>query len=231
VVERFLRLKTRAVSSIRKRGITETVRLVPGFIAATIRGDPDKRFDRRFHVDTAGIIKPIELQSLPRFKDSNWYAPVTATLFREMLSQIKVDFRKFTFIDFGCGKGKALLLASRLPFKTIVGIELWSELYDAAKKNLSSYSGKRKCKNFQLHYMDAKEFRIPDEPSIFFFFDPFREEVMRKVLYNIQASLVAAPRDIYVIYCEPERPDILDQSEFLTLLVRTPHYSIYRGIV
>ena len=224
-------LKARASASIVKRGFAGTVRLVPGAIAARLRGDPEKRFDRRFRVDTAGIIKPPELQSSPRFKDSNWYAPSATNSFYRMLRQIKVDFRKFVFIDFGCGKGKALLLASRLPFKQIIGIELWSELFFFAEENLKRYTGKRSCNEFQLHYMDAIEFNIPGEPGIYYFFDPFREEVMRKVLENMRRSLAAAPREAYVIYCEPERPDILDQSGFLTLIKQSTHYSIYRASI
>jgi SAM-dependent methyltransferase len=224
-----MRWRSRAVASIRKRGLAGTVQLFPTLVAANFKGDPDKRFDRRFHVDTAGILKPIELQSDSTFKNSNWYAPSATHRFLRMLHHIKVDFRDYVFIDFGCGKGKALLLASRLPFRQIVGVELWSELFTVAEKNLKSYTGKRLCNTFRLHRMDATEFPIPSEPGIYYFFDPFREEVMRKVLDNMRRSLAAAPREAYVVYCEPERPDILDHSDFLSLLKKTPHYSIYRA--
>jgi len=165
------------------------------------------------------------------FKDSNWYAPTSTTGFFRMLRQIKADLSKFVFIDFGCGKGKALLLASRLPFRQIIGIELWPELFSVAEKNLKIYRGKRRCKDTRLHQMHASEFTIPSEPGIYYFYDPFHEEVMRKVLDNMRRSLEAAPRESYVVYCEPERPDILDQSGFLTLLKRTPHFSVYKASV
>jgi len=228
LVELWTEWKDRAVRSLQKRGLVGTVRLVPAFVVKSLKGDPDKRFDRRFRVDTAGILKPTELQSDPRFQQSNWYAPTATTSFFRMLRQIKVDFSKFVFIDFGCGKGKALLLASQLPFKEIIGIELWSEMISVAEENLKSYTGNRKCKTFQLHYMDASEFPIPSDPGIFYFFDPFREEVMQKVLENIRQSLAAAPREIYIIYCEPERPDLLDRSGFLTPIKQTARYSIYK---
>jgi len=146
-----------------------------------------------------------------------------------MLRQINVDFRRFVFIDFGCGKGKALLLASRLPFKEIIGIELWSELISVAEKNLRTYTGRRACSIFSLHHMDASEFQFPSEPGLYYFFDPFREEVTLKVLENLRRSLAASPREAYVVYCEPSRPDLLDKSGFLTLVKRTPHYSIYKA--
>src|SRR5712691_7133679 len=52
------------------------------------------------------------------------YQPTEPVLFEEMLASIKIDFRNFTFIDLGSGKGRVLLLASDYPFRQIVGVEL-----------------------------------------------------------------------------------------------------------
>jgi SAM-dependent methyltransferase len=205
-----------------------TIRILATIVVRSI--DRDERFDRRFRVDTAGVLlSPVELRHDPRFVHSNWYGPTAASTFFHMLRQVKVDFSKFVFIDFGCGKGKALLLASRLPFRQIIGIDLWSELVCIAEENLKRYTGKRKCKNYQLHCMDASEFPMPSEPSIYYFFDPFREEVMLKVLENMRCSLAAAPREVYLVYCEPDRPHVLDKSGFLTPVKQARHYSIYKA--
>lgn len=226
----WMKWKGHAVSSIRKRGFVGTVLYLPAFVRASIRGDPNKRFDRRFHVDTAGIILgPPELQSDPRFVHSNWYGPTANNTFSLIMREFCLDFREFVFIDFGCGKGKALLLASRLPFRQIVGIELWPELFSVAEKNLKSYTGKRQCKTVRLLQMDASEFPIPSEPAVYYFNNPFREHVMRKVLDNLRRSIAAAPREAYVVYLELKQPELLDQSGFLTLLKRTPLYSIYKA--
>jgi len=229
LLELWKRLKGKAVSSTRKRGLIGTVRHLPTFVAASIKVDPNKRFDRCFHVDTADVLLgPPELQSDQRFVHSNWYGPTATKTFSRILREFHLDFREFVFVDFGCGKGKALLLASRLPFRQIIGIELWPELFEVALKNLKSYTGKRQCKTFRLLQMDASEFPFPREPGIYYFYDPFREEVLRKVLDNMRRSLAEVPRESYVVYTELERPDILDQADFLTLLKRTPHYSIYK---
>jgi tRNA1(Val) A37 N6-methylase TrmN6 len=42
------------------------------------------------------------------------------------------DLRDYTFIDFGSGKGRALLMAADLQFKSLIGIELRKELHDKA---------------------------------------------------------------------------------------------------
>ncbi len=223
----FARWRDRAVASFHKRGIAGTIRLLPGLVAAGMRGDPDVRFDQRYGVDTAGILKPASLQSDPKFRHSNWYAPSSTGGFRRMLRDIEVDHEKFVFIDFGCGKGKALLLASALPFREIIGVEIWPEMVSIAEENLRKYRGNRACRVARLHCLDASEYSIPADPGVFYFFDPFRETVTRKVLENLRQSLLVHPREVYVIYCEPERPDLLDNCGFLALLKRTEHYSIY----
>jgi len=64
------------------------------------------------------------------------YQPTEPVLFEEMLASIKIDFRNFTFIDLGSGKGRVLLLASDYPFRQIVGVELLPALNRIAQENL-----------------------------------------------------------------------------------------------
>lgn len=45
------------------------------------------------------------------------YQPTDPALFHEMLDSLKIDFRDFTFIDIGSGKGRTLLMASDYPFR------------------------------------------------------------------------------------------------------------------
>src|SRR5271166_3265808 len=56
------------------------------------------------------------------------YQPTEATLFHEMIAamsgQPRFDFRDFTFVDLGSGKGRTLLMAADYPFRRIVGVEL-----------------------------------------------------------------------------------------------------------
>jgi tRNA1(Val) A37 N6-methylase TrmN6 len=146
-----------------------------------------------------------------------------------MLHQLKVDYRELLFIDFGCGKGKALLLASELHFKQIIGIELSSKLIRVAEENLKTYRGGTLQRDlFQLVCMDVCEYPIPPAPAIYYFANPFPVEVMRRVLENLRSSLAAAPREIYIVYLEHELRALLDDSGFLTPIKRTSLYSIWK---
>jgi SAM-dependent methyltransferase len=186
----------------------------------------DERFDRRFAVDTAGVLILPEIHSDPRF---NGYSPTPHSFFLRMLRHINVDHAEYTFIDFGCGKGKALLLAAQLSFKRIIGIELSSELIRIAADNLSSYRGKRICKTIDLEHTDARNFHIPNERTIFYFCDPFEAELMRTVVGNIRSSLVSAPREIYILYFMPVHRGLLDEAGFLTLVRQASWYCIYKA--
>ena len=233
----------KAVRSLRKRGVTGSINFAAALAKRVLSGrwinfpyeNPwcrylDARFDRRFALDTASIINLPELQTEPRFKDANKYAPTPRFLFRRALRHVQVDYDKFVFIDFGCGKGKALLLASELPFKQIIGIELSSKLIRVAEDNLRSYlSRPRECNGVQLACMDATEYQIPYEPAIYYFCNPFGTEVMHKVLENIRLSLAEAPREVYVVYLNPELQSLLDESGFLAPIKRTTWYSIYKA--
>ena len=70
---------------------------------------------------------------------SSPYQPTEPELFRKMLASLiqaspKIDFREFTFIDIGSGKGRALLMAADYPFRRILGIELLPDLHRVARR-------------------------------------------------------------------------------------------------
>jgi SAM-dependent methyltransferase len=225
--------KGKALRSLRTRGLAGTL-IFAAALAKRILCQRwtlyrDARFDQRFAVDTAGILYLPELQSDPRFRYSNGYAPTPRSRFRRMMRRLDVDYSKFLFIDFGCGKGRVLVLAAELPFQQIIGIELSSQLIRVAEDNLRSYLGPRRCHTIQLACTDAGEFPIPGEPAIYYFYDPFQAEMMRKVLENIRRSLAATPRETYVLYFTPKHQHLLDECGFLTPIKQAPWYSIYKS--
>jgi SAM-dependent methyltransferase len=104
-----------------------------------------------------------------------------------------------TFVDIGCGKGCTLLVASRFPFRKIVGVDFATELCRIAQKNISNYRGRQACKDISVLQMDATEFTFPDGPLLIYFFNPFHAPIMEKVLRNLSNSLAAAPRPVTLI--------------------------------
>src|SRR6476646_7949099 len=95
------------------------------------------------------------------------YQPTESSLFHEMMNALTIDFREFTFIDLGSGKGRVLMMAADYPFRRIVGVELLPEFCRVAQENLSQYtSNSQKCFTIETICADARQFTFPPEPTI-----------------------------------------------------------------
>ena len=160
-------------------------------------------FDVVYGVDTAGILRLSAVSTLSTANVAHGfkYEPVDIQVFDAIFGALRRDWRQHVFIDFGSGKGRALLLASRLPFRRIVGVEFSPELHRAAQRNIRRFrGGNQQCRHIESVLGDAAEFEIPGEPAFFFFSNPFDQVVMRKVIDNISRSLRRAPREAWLVY-------------------------------
>src|SRR5215831_4141539 len=80
----------------------------------------DRSFDRQWGTDTTGVILLRDLSiTSPHAVDGAWYEPASGKVLAQMLAYLPVDFRRFTFIDFGSGKGRVLFLATAYGFARI----------------------------------------------------------------------------------------------------------------
>lgn len=174
-------------------------------------------FDRQFGVETDGFIPLRDLD----IESRNWvygiqYQPASPAVVYQALAALAIDFQDFTFIDFGSGKGRALLVASEFPFKRIIGLEFSPELHAIAQQNVRRYQSKtQRCKTLESICGDFATFPVPAEPVVCFFNNPCGEPVMAKALGNIQRSLHDHPRQIYIIYLNPDFAHLLEKTEFV----------------
>ena len=195
--------------------------------ARTLPREPQvSEFDLAHGVSTEGDFDGWTYLSDLKIASPNWihgnnYAAVEPERFRAVMAALAIDFREFTFVDFGSGKGRALLLASEYPFQKIVGLEFSRELHDAAVLNLGRYrSDTQKCKAIESRVMDFVEFDFPVEPLVLYFFDPSDERVIRRVMEKIEHSVDKFPRDVYVAYVGPRALELALMAPFLKPVVR-----------
>jgi hypothetical protein len=134
------------------------------------------------------------------------------------------------FIDYGSGKGRALLLASDYPFHKIVGIEYVPSLHEVAESNCRTYhSDRQQCRAFELHCVDAAAYPLPAEPVFLFLSNPFGEELMTRVTHNVSQSLRENPRPFIVVYFNPQLPWVWDAVEQLQRApIRQPKWPFRR---
>lgn len=224
IVPRFRR-------SLAERGIFVTIlrstllpfHLVREYVMAQRLGrEPEhSEFDRKFGVDTDGEFGGWTFLSDLNIPSPNWieghnYAGIEPERFFAIFEKLPTRFEDFVFIDFGSGKGRALLLASEYPFKKIIGIEFSPQLNAIANRNIALYaSGTQKCRAIETVRMDFTQYFLPPEPLVLFFFDPCEARIFEQVMVNLRASWQKNPRPIYLVYVAPAEEWILQSSGFL----------------
>jgi predicted RNA methylase len=175
-------------------------------------------FDALHGVDTRAGGPAAKLEILGTNKDKGIaYDTCPWSTLRRAMRLASLRAEGFTFVDIGCGKGKVLLSAMVLPFEHIVGVEYSVHLSQVADQNMiSARLLARRCSSVEIICADATQYQIADEPTIFFFANPFTWEIMEIVLGNIVKSYLNVCRPIYLLFyaASSMMPQI---SEFLPL--------------
>jgi SAM-dependent methyltransferase len=189
-----------AVAPFRERGVIETFRSVRGCLRALER-EREEGFDRTWGTDTN---RHLSLDALRATGDDvmplwRYFATLRAP-FQRLMQALAVSPQTHTFVDLGCGKGRVLMMASDLPFRRIVGVELSPALLEVARRNLDIYrSPAQRCRDFELACIDAAEWRPPDEPLVVYLFQPFPAHTMASVMSTLRAH----PRETTIAYVNP----------------------------
>jgi SAM-dependent methyltransferase len=137
-------------------------------------------------------------------------------LFSYIKSMIPVDS---VFVDFGCGKGRVLLIASKFSFKEVRGVEFAHELCELAKNNCAVYkrqTGVRK--EFQIIESDVVDYIINSDENIFYMFNPFDGVILSEIINNIATSCKIQPRGIIIIYYNPQYSNVIEQQSMFIKL-------------
>ena len=190
--------------------------------------DTDGRnFDSTYGTDTAGKITPDQLKTnSPLVNQASSYLGVSPERVAKAVAATGIDAREFTFVDLGCGKGRALLVAAQLGFRQVIGVEFADELPEIARENARIMG----FGEITVIQGDAGEFLFPAGDLVVFLHNPFWIPVMRRVVENLRRARYGR---LFVLYLTPQIPEILDEAEFLERIASPddpPHGTIlYRG--
>jgi hypothetical protein len=163
-------------------------------------------FDWRYHVRTAGDLPLSDLHPITGDAAlSGHYHPTHPRAARWILDHLPIDdLSEYTFVDFGSGKGLMLLVAAEYPFARIHGVEFSVPLHRLAEENIRSYRNPRqRCFALESLNIDARDYVFPSTPLVVYLFNPFRHELLGKVIHNLDESLSRHPRDAVVVYLNP----------------------------
>lgn len=212
----------RLVSSLRRNGLWRTVYAAGRHLTTYVSALFDRGFDGRYHVETAEFVEIHDMTDVvsPNLKRGIRYEPTRARPFRRIIREIEFPPGS-VFVDFGCGKGRAMLLAIEGGFGHVVGVDFSQNLCDVARSNLESFRSRagRKFKA-AVHQGDAVDFPIAPEYNVLFFYNPFDAAVLGKVVASIDQSIREHPRKVWMIYHNPLWRDTIESHGFSSVLER-----------
>jgi SAM-dependent methyltransferase len=163
---------------------------------------PVHPFDQAHGVDTSGLV-PAKHLTTGHAHDEHVtaYYGVAPSILRALIAHWRETvpphpISSYTFLDIGSGKGRALLVASELPFRRAAGIELNPQLAAVARTNAETWKHSHTgdptaplLAPIEILEQDALELALPATPTLIFLFHPFEAPLLRKLLRRLESQI------------------------------------------
>lgn len=217
------------IRQVRIDGVLGVLAKVPIWL----RTQRELRLERQLGITTMGRVEALEAAGAgahPQHLDNAvFYAPLQFAKFRRLMRAARpFEPARYTFIDYGAGKGRALALAARMGFRRVVGVELFESLCLQARANIDALARREPAAaGIELLCMDAATYHPPPGPLFCYFYNPFDDVVMRKVLARLEAAWRVEPRPIIIAYSNPRHAEVFDSAPFLQARHRSDAMCVY----
>ena len=123
-------------------------------------------------------------------------------------------------LDYGCGKGRVGFFLSRQTKAKSIGIEYDERIYaDAMENRKQAVSGAKT----EFVLTRAEEYRVPENVSRCYFFNPFSVEILCKVMARILTSYYENPRELLLFFYYPA-------DEYISWLMQVEELEFYDEI-
>lgn len=187
---------------------------------------PAHPFDGENGTDTGGLILPEQLRTRdPQSLESSAYYAMSPSRFWAavelwMTTPPAYSLAEYSFLDLGCGKGRALLLATELQFREAIGVELHGGLARTARRNLRLWAGTGRARcPARVVAGDATEVDLPAGPCLVYLFHPFGAVGMARLIARLRGVMRDRPGgSLDVIYFNPEAGELWRKQPEVRLL-------------
>lgn len=168
-------------------------------------------FDQRFGTDTSGFLPTWLLRSGPSAnRHGVCYAGCHPTCVRAALDAIP-DPAGYSFLDLGCGKGRAMIVASEYPFRQVVGVELSAQLAKVAKRNAKVIrQAYPQRPPIAARNGDATQADLPAGNLVVFNYHAFGRALLDRIVHRLDEEVALSGREVFFIYENPVHSDVLD---------------------
>ncbi|NLF25600.1 MAG: class I SAM-dependent methyltransferase [Deltaproteobacteria bacterium] len=195
-----MQLIEKVIQKLRRAGFWETLRYLPHWLH-------ERFYEWRFGIDSAGYLNVRDTGLEGATDPSGSYEPSSYRDIFRALGLIKVNPQQDVFLDYGSGKGRAVIVAATYPFKRVIGVELSPELNAVARQNLKRAARRLRCRQVEIVTADAMQYQLPDDVTVVFLYGPFFGEPLQAVITQLNQSLRRVARPLSVIYRYPQWTD------------------------
>jgi predicted RNA methylase len=150
---------------------------------------------------------------------------INPVIFRRAIAELPIQAQRARFVDFGCGRGRAVIMAARLGFSKVIGVEFSQSLCEEASRNVAKAAPRH---DIVVLHQDACDYVITREDNVFFLFNPFTSGPLKRVAANIRCSWETSPRPLWVVYANPVWGDEFSRQDFAELRTLNGHKLDYR---
>src|SRR6478672_2938421 len=161
----------------------------------------------------ANTFIPVELKDLTITngdrKKASRYEAVSFYMLEKLLSAFQKVSGLTSIIDLGSGKGRVLMVAPHFGFTHITGIDFAKELCEQAIANMKEKETHFPGIKWKVINENVENYDIGDQDSVFFMFNPFTEDVLKRFLEKLDNSCHEFPRSIYFLYANPQYQQLL----------------------
>jgi SAM-dependent methyltransferase len=140
-----------------------------------------------------------------------WYAPSEWVPIWRSLTRLRVGSDDVC-LDYGSGLGRVLVVARRLPFRRVIGVEVSPQLAVEARANLRRQRRRVRCRNAEVVEADAARWSLPDDVTIVYLYCPFTGPVFARAIDRVLESYDRRPRRMRVVYNNPYEHNYLLQT-------------------
>ena len=171
--------------------------------------------EKKYNLNTMQLdrLKTITIKS-DNLNHSSIYQACNYYLLEKGFDYLRSINENKNLTDFGCGKGRVMVVAAHYGFQNITGIDFAKALCVAAEHNIQKTQSLYPFAKFNIICDDVVNYKIEIEQNVFFFFNPFDEVVMLEVVKNILTSLKKKSRKIYIMYVNPVHKEIFLSAGF-----------------
>lgn len=126
----------------------------------------------------------------------NGYEAVRHRTVRRQLALVPARLRRTAFVDLGCGRGRPLQWAARLPFSRLVGVERDAALAAEARRLVAD-------PRLEVVEADLTTWRVPDDVGVVHLFNPVEGDDLFDVVAQLEATIARRPRPLLVLLTNP----------------------------